>query len=39
MEEGWRVIRVNKGLMARRATLVGKVETALEQGGWRRGAQ
>ena len=37
MEEGWRVIRVNKGLMTRRATLVGKIETALERGGWQRG--
>jgi hypothetical protein len=35
MEEGWRVIRVNKSLMARRATLLGKVETALKVGGWR----
>jgi len=34
MEERWRVIRVNKSLMARRATLFGKVATALEQGGW-----
>jgi hypothetical protein len=29
MEEGWRVIRVNKNLLARRATLIGKVRTAL----------
>jgi hypothetical protein len=36
MEENWRVIRVNKNLMTRRATLIGKIETALAQGGWRR---
>jgi very-short-patch-repair endonuclease len=35
MEEGWRVIRVDKSLLARRATLVGKIDTALRQGGWR----
>lgn len=35
MEEGWRVIRVNKQLMAARATLLGKVRTALEAAGWR----
>ena len=35
MEEKWRVIRVNKSLMSRRATLLGKVETALRAGGWR----
>lgn len=29
MEEGWRVIRVDKRLMAARATLFGKIETAL----------
>ena len=29
MEEGWRVIRVDKRLMAARATLLGKIETAL----------
>jgi len=29
MEEGWRVIRVDKHLMAARATLFGKIETAL----------
>ena len=29
MEEGWRVIRVNKNLMARRASLLGKVRAAL----------
>ena len=37
MEENWRVIRVNKNLMARRATLVDKVRTALIAGGWRPG--
>jgi hypothetical protein len=36
MEEEWRVIRVNKSLMARTATLVGKIETALNRGGWHR---
>ncbi len=36
MEEEWRVIRVNKSLLFRRATLIGKVETALLRGGWRR---
>jgi len=35
MEDGWRVIRVNKSLMNRRATLFGKIETALVRGGWR----
>lgn len=35
MELGWRVIRVNKELMRRRATLLFKVETALRAGGWR----
>lgn len=34
MEEEWRVIRVNKSLMHRRATLLGKLETALRRGGW-----
>lgn len=34
MEEGWRVIRVDKALMAQTATLLGKVRTALEQSGW-----
>jgi len=34
MEDGWRVIRVDKYLMAKRATLLGKIETALRQGGW-----
>jgi hypothetical protein len=36
MEENWRVIRVDKQLMARTATLLGKIETALERGGWHR---
>ena len=35
MEERWRVIRVDKMLMAKRATLVGKITTALMAGGWR----
>lgn len=35
MEEKWRVIRVNKELMARRATLLHKVRTALTEAGWR----
>ncbi|MFM9919234.1 hypothetical protein [Lacisediminihabitans sp. H27-G8] len=34
MEERWRVIRVNKSLMQQRATLLGKVRTALEAAGW-----
>jgi hypothetical protein len=34
MEEGWRVIRVDKALMAQTATLLGKIRTALEQSGW-----
>jgi hypothetical protein len=34
MAEGWRVIRVGKKLMRRRATLLGKVATALTAGGW-----
>ena len=34
MEEEWRVIRVNKNLLLRGATLIGKVETALVRGGW-----
>lgn len=34
MEEGWRVIRVDRALMAQTATLLGKVRTALEQSGW-----
>ena len=37
MEEGWRVIRVDKGVMSRRATLIGKIETALTKGAWSRG--
>lgn len=36
VEEGWRVIRVDKNLMARHATLIGKVETALTRHGWQR---
>jgi hypothetical protein len=39
MEEEWRVIRVNKSLMARRATLTGKIETALNRGGWARSSK
>jgi hypothetical protein len=35
MEEKWRVIRVNKELMARPAALIGKVRTALTAAGWR----
>ncbi|TXN28646.1 hypothetical protein [Lacisediminihabitans profunda] len=35
MEEKWRVIRVNKELMARRRTLLEKVRTALTEAGWR----
>ncbi len=35
MEEKWRVIRVNKALMHKRAVLIGKVRTALEDAGWR----
>lgn len=34
MDEGWRVIRVDRDLMSRRATLIGKVERALVRGGW-----
>jgi hypothetical protein len=34
MAEGWRVIRVGKKLMRRRATLLDKVATALTAGGW-----
>ncbi len=34
MEENWRVIRVDKSLMRRRATLLGKINTALTAGGW-----
>jgi len=36
MEERWRVIRVDKYLLARRATLLGKIDRALREGGWRR---
>jgi very-short-patch-repair endonuclease len=38
MEEKWRVIRVDKHLMRQRATLLGKIATALEAGGWHPGA-
>ncbi|MEO6532426.1 MAG: hypothetical protein ABIO06_02510 [Pseudolysinimonas sp.] len=34
MEERWRVIRVDADLLARRATLLAKVDTALHGGGW-----
>jgi very-short-patch-repair endonuclease len=34
MEDEWRVIRVNKNLMARRATLLGKIRRGLARGGW-----
>lgn len=34
MEEGWRVIRVDRALMSMRATLLGKLGRALTQGGW-----
>jgi hypothetical protein len=34
MEEGWRVIRVDKSLMARRSVLFRKVTTALTSAGW-----
>lgn len=34
MEERWRVIRVDKALMAARATLLDKVDRALRAGGW-----
>jgi very-short-patch-repair endonuclease len=33
-EERWRVIRVSKELLRKRATLLGKVDTALRAGGW-----
>lgn len=36
MEEGWRVIWVDKNLMAHHATLIAKVETALSLRGWQR---
>jgi hypothetical protein len=32
MEEGWRVIRVDKSLMAMHATLFGKIRRALDRG-------
>ncbi|HEY1531447.1 MAG TPA: hypothetical protein VGF80_11565 [Galbitalea sp.] len=34
-EEGWRAIRVSKALLRRRATLLGRVDSALRAGGWR----
>jgi very-short-patch-repair endonuclease len=34
MEEGWRVIRVDKALMAQTATLLAKIRLALDQSGW-----
>jgi len=34
-EAGWRVIQVSRSLLQRRATLLGRVETALGAGGWR----
>lgn len=34
MELGWRVIRVNKSLMARPPSLFGKLRTALIAAGW-----
>ncbi|CAN5406994.1 hypothetical protein BH10ACT6_BH10ACT6_02570 [soil metagenome] len=34
MEERWRVIRVDKTLMAQRATLLNKIDRALREGGW-----
>lgn len=36
MEENWRVIRVDRMMMAKRATLIGKITTALLAGGWSR---
>jgi hypothetical protein len=35
MEERWRVIRVDQALMARRATLLDKIDRGLRDGGWR----
>ncbi len=34
MEDRWRVIRVDKALMAKRATLIDKIDRALRDGGW-----
>lgn len=34
MEQKWRVIRVDRALMARRAMLLGKINRALRDGGW-----
>lgn len=33
-DERWRVIRVNKDLLTRRATLLGRIRSALIAGGW-----
>ncbi|HNP16444.1 MAG TPA: hypothetical protein PKI99_08285 [Terrimesophilobacter sp.] len=35
MEEKWRVIRLNSSHLRRKATVIHKVRTALEQAGWR----
>ena len=35
MEEGWRVIRLNKTHLGRAATVMGKVRKALMDAGWR----
>ncbi len=34
MDDGWRVIRVDKALMSTRATLLAKIDRALRRGGW-----
>ncbi|NYF10391.1 hypothetical protein HDC94_001547 [Leifsonia sp. AK011] len=34
MDEDWRVIRVDKALLARRSALVGTIDRALRKGGW-----
>ncbi len=34
MEQRWRVIRVDRELMSRRASLLGKIDRALRDGGW-----
>lgn len=34
MDEEWRVIRVDKALIRRRAALLAKIRRALERGGW-----
>lgn len=36
MEARWRVIRVDRALMASRPTLLGKIGRALREGGWKR---